>query len=85
MSALKAWRGEHVRHATQQAIRAMRDGASLHFSFENGRQHWRLTNGINLPREIAEQTIQHPHVVACGDCLFHGHSTSQTYRWSDYT
>ena len=42
-----------------------------------------LSNGAFVSPEIAVAVINHPSVVACGDCLFKG-GPSQTFRYADW-
>jgi hypothetical protein len=66
-----------------RALRALKNGASLHFSHDRGRPSWRLSTGNTLTREVAEEVTRDPHVVGVGDSLFSDLSMSQTFRWTD--
>lgn len=59
---------------------AMKDGASLHCEFRNGRRIWWLSTGEFVPNDVAMFVAVKPEIVAVGDALFGG-IPSQTYRY----
>lgn len=66
-----------------KALRAMKEGASLHLFYEGGRAAWRLSTEILITPEVAEVLMRNPNVEGVGDSLFGDRATSQTFRWTD--
>jgi hypothetical protein len=57
-------------------------GATLHLSFENGRDLWFLSNSIRpLADRVGQTASRDPHVVSVGDALLEG-SRAQTYCYT---
>jgi hypothetical protein len=56
-------------------------GRSLHLHFRN-RPRWHLSDGREVPAEVANLVIQHRSVVGVGDALISG-CAHQTYRFAE--
>jgi hypothetical protein len=71
---------DRLRHNTNQALKAMKAGATLHLHYQNGRAIWRLSSGPFVMPEAATVVIASDAVVDVGASLFPGHP-SQTWRY----
>jgi hypothetical protein len=76
---LKARRLDRHSLSVERVVRELRNGATLLLSF-SPRQHWRLSTGEFISREVAVTVVNLPDVVGVGDTLFAGEA-SQTYRY----
>jgi hypothetical protein len=63
------------------ALRAMRNGAALHFQPGRSGGRWQLSNGRRLTDEAARLIVCNPHIVNVDHALFRG-SPAQTYRYA---
>jgi hypothetical protein len=69
------------RAGVNNLLAAIRRGASLHLSYQNGRPTWQLSTGEAVPVDVAEIVIKAPGVVSVGDALFPNHP-AQTWRFA---
>jgi hypothetical protein len=65
--------------AAALVLDAMRGGAALHLEYTPP-PRWTLSNGHEVPDEIARLVVASASVVGVGDALFAG-VASQTFRW----
>ena len=72
-------RAERRRRGVAAIIAAMENGAFLRMEFANGRELWRLSNGLFVVADVAAVVIGRPEIVSCGDTLFAG-MRGQTWR-----
>jgi hypothetical protein len=63
------------------ALRAMRKGAALHFRPGRASGRWQLSNGLRITDEAARIIISNPNIVSVDYALFRG-SPAQTYRYA---
>jgi hypothetical protein len=61
-------------------LAAMRHGCSLHLEYRKQGPRWALSNGREVPDNVAKLVIASSSVVGVGDALFEG-APSQTFRW----
>jgi hypothetical protein len=67
------------RAGVNKLLAAIRRGASLHLSYQNGQPLWQLSTGEFVPSDVAEIVIKAPDVVSVGDALLPNHP-AQTWR-----
>jgi hypothetical protein len=79
--AHKARRLDRHSLSVERVVRELRNGATLQLSF-SPRQHWRLSTGEFISREVAVIVVNLPDIVGVGDTLFAG-ELSQTFRFTD--
>ena len=77
-----ARKARHLERRTigvERVLAELRRGACLCLSL-SPRPHWRLSTGVFVSEEIAQDVIGRPNVVGCGDALFSG-ELAQTFRY----
>lgn len=65
-------RADRRRQGVAVVIDAMRDGACLQLQYSNGRELWRLSNGVFIPADVAAVVTARSEIVDCGGALFAG-------------
>jgi hypothetical protein len=70
-----------ARRLDRHSLSVERVVRELQLSF-SPRQHWRLSTGEFISREVAVIVVNLPDIVGVGDTLFAG-ELSQTFRFTD--
>jgi hypothetical protein len=71
---------DRLRRDANRTLAAMREGATLHLHYQNGRPIWRLSSGMIIPSGVAAVVIVSSAVVSVGDSLSPDHP-AQTWRY----
>jgi len=80
----KGRRLDRVNRSVASVLKSMRAGAALHLEHHRSHERWWLSDGSEVPVEIARLAIKQPSIVSVGDSLF-GFTPAQTYRYlEDY-